>query len=452
MPYFRIRILKHCALIVILGLFVVYIWNQGQTNWMYMLGRDIPPKDPMSKLEIGEHNMFLVDNTSKTAKIIPHRTGPRGHKQYMTEPKSNERHHRFQLEKPHVMKVIDGRNERQRDIGKQYIETEKTIAKKSINDVSKDIHSVKNKILNPEEVKQILANVQDWFHVKDVSQKDALLNRHEFVYHLNSKLCYDDIDLLIFVHSAPQNSDKRADIRNTWGSVRRYRKLSIATVFMCGETTNPILQEQLRTESNTFGDIVQGNFLDSYRNLTYKHVMALCWITSQCHGVRTVVKVDDDVLINIYKLVNYSVQTGHYHGSLYCSYFFGGKPIRSTFDKWYTPEEQYPFEIYPPYCEGMAYITSADEIKALWKASEDMKFYWVDDTFVTGILARKAGLSHRHLMEHHSYVKAGRVHETPFLSVLFFLEYKDWPSLWQKVVKMKNSFNDMLNSNERGRS
>ncbi|XP_067684193.1 beta-1,3-galactosyltransferase 5-like [Haliotis asinina] len=439
MRFLRIGVLKHCALIVILGLFV-FIWNQAQTDWMYMSVRDTHPNYPMSELETGLHKMSLIDNTSETSKITNHPAGPRSHKQYMTEAKSNERHHRIQSEKPHMFKMIDGRMV----TGKQHNGTKKNNAKKSINGVSQDIHPGKNRKLNSEEAQQILGNVQDWFHVKDVSEKDALLNRHEFVYHLNSKLCHVDTDILIFVHSAPHNIDKRTDIRKTWGSVHRYRKLSIATVFMCGETTDPVLQEQLRAESNTFGDIVQGNFLDSYRNLTYKHVMALCWITSQCHEVRTVLKVDDDVLINIYKLVSYSAQTGHYHGSLYCSFFFGGKPVRSTFDKWYTSEEQYPFEIYPPYCEGMAYITSVDEVKALCKASEDMKFYWVDDTFVTGILARKAGLSHRHLTAQHNYVKSGRVHHTPFQSVLFFLEYKDWPSLWQKVVKMKNIFNGTL--------
>ncbi|XP_046358286.2 beta-1,3-galactosyltransferase 1-like [Haliotis rufescens] len=336
--------------------------------------------------------------------------------------------------------LVNNISERERAMVRQDNETQKTKAKNSLNKVSPQIRKVEHRQINPKEVKQILANVQNWFHVRHESEKDALLNRHDFVYHLNSKVCNGDINILIFVHSAPNNIEKRNDIRDTWGSVQRHGNLSIATVFMCGETTDRALQEQLIRESGTYGDIVQGNFLDSYRNLTYKHVMALCWITSQCHDVRTVVKVDDDVLINIFKLVSYSVQIGHYHNNLYCSAFQRGKPKRDTSDKWYTPEEQYPFELYPPYCEGLAYITSVDEVKALCKASEDTKFYWVDDTFVTGVLAQKAGLSLSSFKRHHEYVKNGRVHHTSFQSVLFFLEYKNWTSLWQKLVKIKNMF------------
>ena len=67
---------------------------------------------------------------------------------------------------------------------------------------------------------------------------------------------------------------------------------------------------QLEAESQEFGDLVQGNYLDtyrlvnslthclvfvlSYRNLTYKNVMGKMWIATFCSQAELVVKADDD--------------------------------------------------------------------------------------------------------------------------------------------------------------
>ena len=41
-------------------------------------------------------------------------------------------------------------------------------------------------------------------------------------------------------------------------------------------------------------DIVQGSFNENYRNLIYKHIMALKWVIqlNQCLDVKVVVKLD----------------------------------------------------------------------------------------------------------------------------------------------------------------
>jgi hypothetical protein len=54
----------------------------------------------------------------------------------------------------------------------------------------------------------------------------------------------------------------------------------------------------LEDESNLYQDMVIGPFLDSYRNLTYKHVMALKWVHYHCPEARYVLKSDDDVFVH----------------------------------------------------------------------------------------------------------------------------------------------------------
>jgi len=41
-------------------------------------------------------------------------------------------------------------------------------------------------------------------------------------------------------------------------------------------------EEALNVESGRYGDIVQGNFVDSYRNLTLKSLTDLDWVVDHC--------------------------------------------------------------------------------------------------------------------------------------------------------------------------
>ena len=53
------------------------------------------------------------------------------------------------------------------------------------------------------------------------------------------------------------------------------------------------------------GDLVQENFVDSYRNLTLKTLMAIRWASTYCSNANFVLKIDDDVLVNPSPLLEY---------------------------------------------------------------------------------------------------------------------------------------------------
>lgn len=44
------------------------------------------------------------------------------------------------------------------------------------------------------------------------------------------------------------------------------------------------VQSRLLEENARHGDLVQGNFRESYRNLAYKHVMGLQWAVQYCNA------------------------------------------------------------------------------------------------------------------------------------------------------------------------
>ena len=92
--------------------------------------------------------------------------------------------------------------------------------------------------------------------------------------------------------------EDREDIRQTWG---RPTILGVNTrlVFLLGEPHNPPDQDLLVSESAKYGDIIQGSFLDSYQNLTYKNIMGKVWVSEFCSQAEFVIKTDDDTYIDL---------------------------------------------------------------------------------------------------------------------------------------------------------
>ena len=58
----------------------------------------------------------------------------------------------------------------------------------------------------------------------------------------------------------------------------------------------------LLDENNKHGDIVQGDFLDTYHNLSYKAIMGSLWVSEFCNQAEFVVTTDDDMFIDLYEV------------------------------------------------------------------------------------------------------------------------------------------------------
>ncbi|NXW68576.1 B3GT4 galactosyltransferase, partial [Hirundo rustica] len=64
-------------------------------------------------------------------------------------------------------------------------------------------------------------------------------------------------------------------------------------------------QRSLLAESRRHGDILQGDFADSYANLTLKTLLLLRWARSCCAGAPFLLKADDDVFVNVPAIATY---------------------------------------------------------------------------------------------------------------------------------------------------
>lgn len=123
----------------------------------------------------------------------------------------------------------------------------------------------------------------------------------------NENLCRRDIYLLNLLLSAPGDFQIRSDIRSMWGSPRWKRITRFQVVHLLGKSEDEKTNEKILSENEQFGDIVQIDFQDSYDNLTLKVLSGLHWTEKFCQNVEWVMKSDVDVIINVFRLVRYSV-------------------------------------------------------------------------------------------------------------------------------------------------
>lgn len=58
------------------------------------------------------------------------------------------------------------------------------------------------------------------------------------------------------------------------------------------------------------------------------------------------------------------------------------------------PLQEYPQKYYPRYCYGWGVIMSPDVVFQIYEQSKNATFFWIDDVFVTGMLAEIIGINH----------------------------------------------------------
>uniref|UniRef100_A0AAR5P0K8 Hexosyltransferase n=2 Tax=Dendroctonus ponderosae TaxID=77166 RepID=A0AAR5P0K8_DENPD len=223
-----------------------------------------------------------------------------------------------------------------------------------------------------------------------LSENDySLLANYSFAFSILNLRCSKSTFLLALVHSAPKNFHKRMVIRSTWGN----KTENVEVFYVMGSSSNVDTQRKIDAESRKYSDVIQGNFLDVYRNLTLKHIMSLKYVTYHCPQAKYILKTDDDVFVNMPLMKNFLSNDLSPFGAsqlLLCSVQKSASVLRTYRSKWRVAFEEYPFRKYPPYCPGWAILYSPDVVFRLYKSAQNTsEIFWIDDVHITGILAAK---------------------------------------------------------------
>ncbi|XP_035779654.1 beta-1,3-galactosyltransferase 5-like [Anopheles albimanus] len=228
-----------------------------------------------------------------------------------------------------------------------------------------------------------------------------LSNLSSFQYRISNDLCkennsYSELLGVILItsyvgHDEVRSAHRQAISQQKLLSMGLLRIFSLATI---PSTERFIRQSAIEAEQRLHGDLIQGNFIEAYRNLTYKHLMSLQWATHSCRGAKYIIKMDDDIVFDPFYIQNHlSDLNQRDERYLLAGFVFRSKKvIRLRANKWYVSPAEYEKPVYPAYLSGWLYITNQRTARALLAESQEAPFFWIDDTFITGVLADRLKL------------------------------------------------------------
>ncbi|XP_061394808.1 uncharacterized protein LOC133330369 [Musca vetustissima] len=207
----------------------------------------------------------------------------------------------------------------------------------------------------------------------------------------------DKLKLLILITSAQTHTEARLAIRQTWGHFGTRRDVS--TAFILGRTTNATINEALTQENMIYGDLIRGHFIDSYNNLTLKTLSSLEWVDNHCPKAKYILKTDDDMFINVPKLLQFLDSHSKDKRVIYGRLAKKWKPIRNKKSKYYISTGQFSAAVFPPFTTGPAYVLTSDIVHELYVRSLHQVYLKLEDVFTTGIVAQQLGIKRVHVNE-----------------------------------------------------
>ena len=215
-----------------------------------------------------------------------------------------------------------------------------------------------------------------------------------FVYDFNTMMDNKDIcatthprdsnvEILILICTQHNRNEYRDTVRKTWMSAYNRNTGKIRFVFLLGFISDKVAQKAIEEENKKYGDIIQDDFVDSYKNLTYKTIMGIKWAVTRCTNARFIMKTDDDMYMNMKSLLNVlKAHENQLQNSLggYCEKH--ATPFRNPKSKWYVSYETYPAKAYPEYCLGFGYILSMDVAKRVFDIHKHVPYFHFEDVYI----------------------------------------------------------------------
>ncbi|XP_068177952.1 beta-1,3-galactosyltransferase 5-like, partial [Antennarius striatus] len=202
--------------------------------------------------------------------------------------------------------------------------------------------------------------------------------------------------LVLMTPVAPKNVRARNAIRRTWGNETLVQDKVVVHLFVLGlpgGSDAEEVQKSLNEENLQHQDLIQSNFVDTYRNLTIKTMVLMHWLATRCPKAAYVMKIDSDMLLSVENLLTMLQRPKIPKANYLTGCLLTNIPVvRSMNSKWYVSEEMYPQNRYPPYPLGTAYLLSNDLPAKFVEISKSVNYCTVEDAYI-GMCMKKFDLT-----------------------------------------------------------
>lgn len=111
----------------------------------------------------------------------------------------------------------------------------------------------------------------------------------------------------------------------------------------------------------------------------------------KCSNAEFVVKIDDDIFLNIPTLLNYIEDHQNDTRKMYGHVFLKPPPYRDPTSKFYTSMSAYSGKYFPSYLNGPFYMLKNDLIADLYYTALTTPFFKFEDIFMSGFVSVQLG-------------------------------------------------------------
>lgn len=126
-----------------------------------------------------------------------------------------------------------------------------------------------------------------------------------------------------------------------------------------------------------------------YLKLTVKTLRMLKWVLHNCEKAKYVVKLDDDVFVNMPMLFSFLLdQPNGYNPMLVAGHVYKEiAPDRDANSKWFTPRSVWQGERFPNFTAGFCYVLGMKAAAGIFEESKNVPLFHLEDVYLTGVVA-----------------------------------------------------------------
>ncbi|CAJ0582188.1 unnamed protein product, partial [Mesorhabditis spiculigera] len=160
--------------------------------------------------------------------------------------------------------------------------------------------------------------------------------------------------LVAIILSAPEDQQIRDAIRQQWASANYSQKVQdgdVEVMFVLSQPLRGYEMDSVAKEAQIHGDLIVTNLAETYENLLYKVVPQF--------------------------------------PQMYCKTWVRSMPKRDASSKWFVAGSQWKRKYFPTYCDGPAYVLSANAVPGMLEAISEFPPIFIEDVFYTGVVAER---------------------------------------------------------------
>ena len=298
-------------------------------------------------------------------------------------------------------------------------------------------------------------------NVVEVNAKIPQNSSHTFTL-LPKDVCENNLYILVCVISHVNKFDVRKQWRDFMRNVSLtdlpapINTLGYRMVFLVaqGKPDDNANKTRLEKEHMDHADILQVGFQEQYHKLVFKSLAMLDWFYESCRRAQFLLKIDDDVFLNLPKVANILHKAQEQEKKYLVDNFLLGRyeanrrPPRNKKGKWYIPRDIYSKDKLPPFVNGAAYAMSKMAVQQIRSQCAKSTPVNIEDIFLTGICREKTEV--KAVYDHRFCISLRKVEYVPEICATFHRPGKHFWSYMSHKRHQSVSFDYEHNSNTTG--